>query len=168
VLGSITGWISTEANGPAINNAWGEQFMVIINQDRNQIGLNALVESSSLDSFAQQRFQTMAQEPDITHYGYQNIPPGIGEVVYYPAGNSPANFASSLEKNDPLHWQNMMTPQYVSYGFYTASGPTYLVNSGCPNTELPGPGINVTQFFQNEGCTATLGTSTWFVIDFSL
>jgi uncharacterized protein YkwD/predicted nucleic acid binding AN1-type Zn finger protein len=168
VLGSVAGWISTEINGPPINNAWAEQFMVIINQDRNQIGLSTLVETTYLDGFAQQRFQTMIQEPDITHYGYQNIPPGIGEVVYYPAGNSPANFASSLEKNDPLHWQNMMTPQYTSDGFYVGTGPTYLVNSGCPDTELPGPGINITQFFQNEGCTATLGTSTWLVIDFSV
>jgi hypothetical protein len=168
MLTGAANWVSTQANGPTVNNAWGEQFMVVINQDRNRQGLGTLVESSYLDGFAQQRFETMEQQPDITHYGYQNIPPGIGEVVYYPAGYTPANYASYLEKDAPLHWENMMDSEYTGYGFYIASGPVYSINSGCPDTELPGPGINVTQFFQNEGCTATLGTGTWLVIDFSI
>lgn len=58
-------------------------------------------------------------------------------------------------------------PSLSQYGFYSAKGPTYIIDQGCPNTEIPGPNINITQFFQQQGCTFTIQNGTWLVIDMS-
>jgi hypothetical protein len=146
-----------------VDSLWVKDFMGNVS---TLGGARTLNENLRLDQLAKERFNTMTQHPDITHYGADyELPPGTGEVVFYPSGQTPGEFAVYIRTTAPAHW-NLMTSGFASYGYYSASGPSYDVNQGCPNTELPGPGINVTQFFQQEGCTVYKVTASWLVIDF--
>lgn len=161
--------IVSEIGGPTIDAQWVTQLMATVNQARQAQGLVSMAESTSLDQLAQQRLQieTEGNHWQITHYGYQDLPPGVGEVVYYPSGYSSSDYASYLQSSAPLHWNLMMDSSFSSYGFAIGQGTTVEIYGSCPNTELPGPGINVTQFFAQEGCDAVPATSTWLVIDMS-
>jgi hypothetical protein len=154
-------------NGTLIVTTWVHQLMANVSAARTSQGLSHLTESSSLDQWAQQRFLTMEQEPDVTHYGYQNQEPGVGEAILYPNGFSPSVYANDLQSQAPLHWQLLMYPSFISYGFYVGRGVVYSVGQQCSVTELPGPGINITQYFSQHGCTAYQGTDTWLVIELS-
>ncbi len=154
-------------NGTLIDTTWVNQFMANVSAARTSQGLSHLTESSSLDQWAQQRFLTMQQEPDVTHYGYQNQEPGVGEAIFYPSGFSSSVYAKDLQSQAPLHWQLLMYPSFTSYGFYVGRGVVYSVGQQCSVTELPGPGINITQYFSQHGCTAYQGTDTWLVIELS-
>lgn len=148
----------------SINSLWVKDFLGNVSV---MGGVPTMTVNSQLDQLAQERFSTMIQQPDVTHYGADSeIPPGVGEVVYYPTGQTPSAYANDIKTTAPLHW-DLMVSGFRYYGYYSGSGPTYEVNQGCPNTELPGPNINVTQFFQQEGCQVSKVTATWLVIDFS-
>jgi len=161
--------IVSDIGGPTINAQWVQQFMASVNSARQAQGRQAMAESSSLDQLAQQRLQleTEGNHWEITHYGYQDIPPGVGEVVFFPDGYTPSSYVTDIQTDAPLHWNLLMDPSFTSFGYALGQGTTLSVYQPCPVTELPGPGINITQYYQQYGCTTTQETVTWLVIDMS-
>lgn len=161
--------IVSDVAGPTINAQWVQQFMASVNGAREAQGLQAMTESSPLDQLAQQRLQleTEGNHWEITHYGYQDIPPGVGEVVFYPDGYTASSYATDIQTGAPLHWNLLMDSSFSSFGFALGQGITLGVYQPCSVTELPGPGINITQYYQQYGCSTTQETVTWLVIDMS-
>lgn len=88
-----------------------------------------------------------------------------------PENYTPSSFISDLITNAPLHWQELISDNYSYYGYYVKNGPSYSIlgpdngQYSCPTTEIPGPNINITQYFAQYGCTTEIGTGTWFVIE---
>jgi hypothetical protein len=91
--------------------------------------------------------------------------PSFGEVVFFPSGFSPDSYASYVQNSAPLHWQVLMDPSLKSFGFYVGLGPTYEITNGCGSTEIPGPNINESQFFSQNGCQYTIQNGVWLVVD---
>lgn len=93
--------------------------------------------------------------------------PQVGEVIFYPSQFTPQAYLSYVKTSAPLHWQLLDSSSLSHYGYYVGTGPVVSVNSGCPVTEIPGPNINVTQYFQIQGCQTTVTNGYWLVIDLS-
>ena len=127
-----------------------------------------------------------------TYGGY--IYSGFGEEVLYPNEPSsstttcadlifcststdtlenytPSQYIPYLISAAPIHWQGLISSNYSYYGYYVKTGPAYSIigpddgQSSCPTTEIPGPNINITQYFAQYGCTTEITNSTWFVIE---
>ena len=160
-------------NSPPIDATWVQQFMIDVNSNRASSPLSY---DPNLDNFSELRFETMVSNYEISHYGFQadvatffgKVPNqiAVGEVVYFPAGETSPGYAQSIETSSPGHWQTMMDPAYHRYGYYLGQGPAFEVNRGCPNAEVAGPNINESQYFSAEGCTYSIVSLTWLVIDF--
>lgn len=146
-----------------INSQWVSTFMSVVNAQRQQSGLRPLVESQALDNTAKTRFDTMITHYQISHYGATGL--NIGEVVFYPDGYSPQDYAINLQNTAPLHWQLLLDPQLGVYGYHVETGPTVEILGSCSVSEIPGPDIDEVQFFQQHGCQTTSGNATWLVID---
>ena len=184
---------SNAASNSAINSAWVASFIASVNSFRSGEGIAGLTFSSQISSFSQTRFNTMSTGTnyEISHYGFDSDASSffgsansLGEVVFFPQTvtttcidvifctndvntPSPSAFATSVQSNDPGHWQVLTDPSLAYYGFYAGKGPVYNVDQGCPNTEIPGPNINVTQFLEQQGCTFSISQGEWLVIDMS-
>ncbi len=84
---------------------------------------------------------------------------------------TPSGYIVDLISSAPIHWKGLLSTDYSYYGYYVKNGPGYSIlgpNNGqvsCQTTEIPGPNINVTQYFAQYGCTTQLTTDTWFVIE---
>jgi len=74
---------------------------------------------------------------------------------------------TNLETQAPIHYGALFTGALVKYGYYLANGPVYQVQGPCAVTEIPGPGINITQYYNNYGCQSAIVSSTWFVLELS-
>ena len=148
-----------EQTSSQIDSQWVNNFIAQVNVHRT----HPLGESSQLDALAQQRFQTMVTHYQISHYGASNL--NIGEVVFYPDGYTPQDYANDIQTTAPLHWQLLTDPSLYVYGYYISTGPTVEIIGGCSTTEIPGPNIDEVQFFQEHGCQTTTGNATWLVID---
>ena len=153
----------SQEQSPQINSQWVDSFMSIVNAQRQQAGLRPLAENQVLDGTAKTRFDTMITHYQISHYGADNL--NIGEVVFYPEGFSPKDYATNLQSTAPLHWQLLLDPQLGVYGYHIETGPTVETIGSCSVSEIPGPDIDEVQFFQQHGCQTTSGDSTWLVID---
>jgi uncharacterized protein YkwD len=162
--------------GTTINSSWVVSFISNVNAYREQQGEVSLTLSSQLGSFSQIRFTTMTAGTnyEISHYGFDSDAASffgsaysLGEVVYYPSGFSPSDYTANIKSNAPAHWSLMMKPNLLSYGYYIGQGPVYELDQGCTATEIPGPNINESLFFHQNGCAYSIGTGTWLVIDFS-
>jgi len=162
---------------PTINSTWVFQFFSIVNQYRQSIDAPPLQYCPWLDNFAHIRFETMIQNPAISHYGfdrdfdeylsqYQNFLL-VGEEVLYPDGYTPKDYVQILQSEAPLHWEELMNSNYMYYGYYIDYGPDYIIIGSCPVTEIPGPNINVPQYFKSYGCSVELENDTWLVIELS-
>ena len=149
-----------------IDRAWVQSFVYIVNIERAKNGLGPLTESPQLNAIAYSRFNTMVDHYDISHYGAGDYY-GVGEVVFYPSGTTPQDYATTVKNDAPLHWNGLMSPLISSYGYYLGTGQVIGTEGSCSTTEIPGPGINETQFFQQRGCQPLVTTSTWLVIDIS-
>jgi hypothetical protein len=152
-------------NGERIVNAnWVHEFFGNVSATREAQGYPAYAESQDLDSFAQQRFKTMTAGNNwqISHYGATGE---TAEEVLFPDGFLPSDYWKNLNSTAPLHYELLISGG-SSYGYYLGQAPSYQVDSGCSTTEIPGPNINVSQFFEQHGCSFTISDSTWFVIDF--
>jgi hypothetical protein len=148
-----------------IDSKWVDSFMSKVNDERVKNGLQPLKKAPELDAIAYSRFNTMMIHPDISHYGAGAYP--VGEVVFYPAGFRPEDYATNVQNTAPLHWQLLVSPMVSYYGYYVGSGPIVQATGPCSATEIPGPNINVTQYLQEQGCQTGMTTSTWLVIDMS-
>ena len=162
---------------PTINSTWVFQFFSIVNQYRQSIGAPPLQHCPWLDNFAYIRFETMIQNPAISHYGfdqdfskylsqYQSFLI-IGEEGLYPSGYTPSEYVQILQSEAPIHWEGLIDSNYTYYGYYIGYGPTYAIIGSCPITEIPGPNINIPQYFQSYGCSTKLENNTWLVIELS-
>jgi len=162
---------------PIINSTWVFQFFSIVNQYRQSTGAPPLQYCPWLDNFANIRFETMVQNPAISHYGfdqdyneylsqYQDFL-SVGEEVLYPDGYNPKDYVQILQSEAPIHWEGLIDSNYTYYGYYIGYGPTYAIIGSCPVTEIPGPNINVPQYFQSYGCSVEIENSTWLVIELS-
>jgi uncharacterized protein YkwD len=168
---------TTTYTQPTINSAWVSQFFSIVNQYRQSIGAQPLQYCPWLDEFAYVRFKTMIQNPAISHYGfdqdfnkYLNQYRSfllISEEVLYPAGYTPNEYVQDLQSNAPIHWEGLIDSNYTYYGYYIRYGPSYVIIGSCPVTEIPGPNINIPQYFQSYGCSVEIENSTWLVIELS-
>jgi uncharacterized protein YkwD len=162
---------------PIINSTWVFQFFSIVNQYRQLTGATPLQYCPWLDNFAHIRFETMIQNPAISHYGfdqdyneylgqYQDFL-SVGEEVLYPDGYTPKDYVQFLQSEAPIHWEGLLNSNYIYYGYYIGYGPTYAIIGSCPVTEIPGPNINVPQYLQSHGCSVEIENGTWLVIELS-
>ena len=165
----------TEIN-PAVNSTWANEFFDNVSRVRGTKYNYCPI----LSQFAKTRFRTMASNPNISHYGYaQNfntywpygysqgdtVYTGFGEEVFYPSGYTPTEYVNQVINTAPIHWQELSNTNLTYYGFYIANGPAYEIIGACPNTEIPGPNINITQFFAQQGCSLQMSNLTYFVIE---
>ncbi len=150
--------------------SWGDDFFSDVASDRGA----AYQYCPSLSEYAQLRFSTMSNNIEISHYGSETDMQSFFGTVYntwfeeevlYPAGSSPSDYIDNLQVVAPLHWQGLIDPKYAYYGYYMADGPSYEIYQPCPTTEIPGPNINISQFYSSMGCSFTIDTSTWFVVE---
>ena len=175
---------------PRIDPKWVSQFINITNQYRNQTYTltvkNGIIIVKRppplqycpwLSNFAYVRFETMIRNPAISHYGfnqdfneylsqYQSFLM-VGEEVLYPSGYIPSEYVQHLRSEAPLHWEELMSSNYTYYGYYIGHWLAYVIVGSCPVTEIPGPNINVPQYFQSYGCSVELENTTWLVIELS-
>lgn len=153
--------IGTFFTGPKIDDTWVHNFISIINNDR----AHPLKESNMLNSIAEKRFNKMMENPYISHYGADVY--NVGEVIFYPEGNTEQAFAEDIQQTAPLHWDLLMDSSLSIYGYHIEEGPNIVIVGSCSTTEIPGPNIDVEEFFRQRGCTTERQNSLWLVIDMS-
>jgi hypothetical protein len=146
-----------------INQSWAYQFFAKISQQRG----SEYVYCPTLSQFAQIRFNAQISHYEISHYGVQQDDEEYGiydaEEVLFPSG-SPSGYAYQLEADDPLHWQLLMSNSYTYYGYYIGNGPD--IESYCnPAPEIPGPGINISQYLESKGCTPVTTNATYLIVE---
>lgn len=164
---------SYSLSAQAADRLWVNAFIGLVNAAR---GGEPLIESSTLDNFAKLRFNTAVTEPDISDYGFDAdassffeanaTRPAIAEDLLYPnmTTEDPYAYASTIQGSAPAHWASLTDNSYTHFGFFVGTGPYEVVQQPCPVTEIPGGGINITQYFENAGCTVSLQQSTWLVV----
>ena len=161
---------------PQINDTWAREFFANVAITRG----SPYNYCPSLSQFAGVRFNTMAPNYGISHYGYdQDFSRFYGtiyntffaEEVFYPSGYSPASYVSDIQTSAPLHWELLANGTLSYYGYHIQNGPTYEIYGPgggyepCPVTEIPGPNINISQYFAQYGCSVVTANDTWFVIE---
>jgi hypothetical protein len=134
----------------------------------------ALVENSTLDAFARIRFDNASAHYQISDWGFSNDSVrflGLNrsaisdqEVLLYPLNYSPTAYAAFLQKYAPGHWFALINGYYSQFGYFISQGPVYKVSVPCPVYEIPHSGLDIKQFFADQGCTTSLAPSTWLVI----
>ena len=164
---------SYSISAQTMNQLWVDDFISLVNAARAN---STLTESSTLDSFAAMRFRTAVTQPDISDYGFQDdvssffganaTRPAIAEDLLFPnmTSQDPYTFVSTLQGSAPGHWASLTDEDYTHFGFYIGTGPYEVVKLPCPVTEIPGGGINITQYFENAGCSVSVQQSTWLVV----
>ena len=93
------------------------------------------------------------------------FPATPSEEVLFPDGFTPDTYPNNLQTKAPGHWGGLIDKSVTYYGYYLHQGPTLAVESTCSVTEIPGPNINVTQLYLDNGCHPTVDYATWFVIE---
>lgn len=184
IIGQISNSISSlNLLPPQINDTWATEFFGNVSRERGSQYNYCPV----LSTFAKTRFNTMVTDYGVSHYGYaQNfnnywpggyiygdeIYTGFGEEVFYPSGSAPNNYTTQIMETAPGHWQELIDTNLTYYGYYIANGPTYVIlgpgggyGTECPVTEIPGPNINIQQYFAQYGCSVETSNETWFVIE---
>jgi hypothetical protein len=174
IPGGAQGVISN-LSPPQVDARWAHEFFGNLSVIREGGGTVGLTESQQLDNFASLRFSDLTAHYQITHYNYDSdftsyfgAYGGLAgtEEYFYPSGYSPADYINYLRQSAPAHYQGLVDGTYSHYGFYIGSGPVYNVNQGCPVSEIVGS-VNQTQFFQQNGCSFSIGTTTWLVVELS-
>lgn len=151
---------------------WVSRFMGQVNGARTGAKLN---ESITLDTFAALRFRDAAANFSISDYGFKSDVESffgqngtktyVEELLLYPGRNTPSAYVSFLSSYAPIHWKALANPEFTKFGYYVGHSPYYEVLLPCSVYEIPGPGINITQYFQNNGCrTMVQPGMTWLVI----
>ncbi|HUH82545.1 MAG TPA: hypothetical protein VLX33_01550, partial [Nitrososphaerales archaeon] len=151
---------------------WMNLFMGAVGESRTA---PPLAENTTLDQFAMQRFQAASSDPQISDYGLQEdlssffgkqaSNSSITELLLFPGTASPYLFATELQASAPHHWTALIDSGYTQFGYYFAEAPYYDVSANCPVTEVVGAGVNITQYFENYGCTVVPNVGVpWLVI----
>jgi len=156
----------------SLSEDWVFQFIQNVTSAR---GVARLSENATLDQFAALRFRTMVLNYNVSHYGYANdyyqffhsaIPNGT-ELYLFPVGSAPSEFATYLQSKAPGHWQALMDTSFTQYGWYYSRGAEVVGQGNCNVTEIPGPNINVPQYFEAQGCSIQVLQEGWLVIELS-
>ena len=155
--------IETFFTGSKIDDDWVNNFMSIVNTERAKKGLSQLQHADNLNSIADSRFSKMMENPFISHYGATEY--NIGEVIFYPEGSTAQAYIDDMQVSAPIHWNLLMNPSLSRYGYHIGVGPVIEIVGSCPTTEIPGPNINVKDYFEQQGCQTTESDTTWLVID---
>ncbi|HEY6283989.1 MAG TPA: hypothetical protein VIW22_08710 [Nitrososphaerales archaeon] len=157
----------------AADRIWVDKFISLVNGARNG---TSLVQSSTLDRFASIRFATAVSQPDISDFGLyadessffgaNATRPVIFEELLFPnmTRENPYTFVNVLQTSAPGHWAGLTDRTFGHFGYYVGTGPYEFVQRGCPVSEIPGAGINITQYLQNAGCKVVVQQSTWLVL----
>jgi hypothetical protein len=184
IIGQISNSVSSLKLLPAqINDTWATEFFGNVSRERG----SQYNYCPALSDFAKTRFNMMVTDYGISHYGYtqdfnsywpngytygDEIYTAFGEEVFYPSGSTPNNYTAQIMETAPGHWQELIDTNLTYYGYYIANGPTYVIlgpgggyGAECPVTEIPGPNINIQQYFAQYGCSVETSNETWFVIE---
>jgi hypothetical protein len=157
----------------SLNQLWVNEFAKLVNANRS---IPALIESPTLDKFAKLRFNTAVTQPDISDYGLyadessffggSATRPALVEVLLYPtiATEDPYGYVNTIQEYAPGHWAALTDKGYTHFGYYVGSGQYEVVHQPCPVFEIPGAGINITQYFEKAGCSVSTQQSTWLVL----
>lgn len=122
--------------------------------------------SPALTTYMGQTYGSLAHVQFNPNGSFSLILPGEhGEELLYPSGSDPNGYATQIETLAPLHWQDLMSPTFHSYGFFLGTGPTYLFTNACSATEILGPNINQTSFFAQQGCRYDVRPGVWLVLE---
>ena len=181
-IGKVSNIINPTNFVATINGTWATSFFSNVSEQRGE----QYNYCANLSDFAKMRFNTMVQNYGISHYGYakdfnktwpygvsygDEIYYGFGEEVFYPSGYMPSSYVQQIITTAPLHWQELTDKNLTTYGYYIDNGPAYEIlgpNDGytaCPVTEIPGPNINISQYFAQYGCSVETANLTYFVIE---
>jgi hypothetical protein len=132
-----------------------------------------LEENSSLDEFASLRFKDASARYQISDYNLSvdadfvfgpRAAQSIGELLLFPGIFSPNSYPTFLAEYAVGHWDGLMNATYSQFGYYVSQASYYEVSIPCPVYEIPGAGVNISQFFQQHGCSTMIGTATWLVV----
>ncbi|MFH1839634.1 MAG: hypothetical protein ABH849_00620 [Nanoarchaeota archaeon] len=146
-----------------INDNWVHGFMLIVNNKRVELGYMQMQESEQLNEIAKIRFNTMMEEPFISHYGAGAY--NVGEVIFYPEGFTEQGYVNDIQVNAPIHWDGLIDPMFSSYGYHLEEGPVMQIWGYCPVTEIVGANVDTKEFFDQHGCETSVGNSMWLVIN---
>ena len=166
---STTAQTSNQAAQPlTVNAQWVASFMAAVNSHRSA----NLTENSALDQFAANRFNTLTANYQITHYNFQQdvntffsgVTISVAEEYFIP-NLAPAAYAQYIQGSFAGHWDGLVDPTYVHYGFYVGSGPviTRIGSCGAPLENLGT--INETAEMIQYNCRYTVQNLTYFVLE---
>jgi hypothetical protein len=149
---------------------WVSRFVGAVNSQRTGF---SLVENSTLNGFAQMRFQTMVANYNVSHYGYHSdmyryfgeITGNGAELYLFPVGHDPVEYTSYLSNTAPTHWEALTSSSYSQFGYYFGEEPAVVSIGSCNITEIPGPGINIPQYYRQYGCASAVVLEGWLVIE---
>jgi hypothetical protein len=155
-----------------VGAVWVGRFMDLVNKARTGTQMN---ESSALDSFAALRFRDASANFSISDYGFESdvtrffgnneSTPTVEELLLYPGRDSPSAYSSFLSSYALRHWGALTDSAYAKFGYFVGHAPYYEVELPCSVYEIPGPGINITQYFHSQGCrTVVEPAETWLVL----
>lgn len=151
---------------------WVGRFMGIVNGARTGPKMN---ESGSLDVFAALRFKHAASNFPISDYGFNGDVASffggngtktlVEELLLFPGRDSPSSYASFLSDHAIKHWSALTDSAFTEFGYFVGHSPYYEVELPCSVYEIPGPGINITSYFQSQGCNTLVQPGvTWLVL----
>ncbi len=86
------------------------------------------------------------------------------EEILYPYG-TPSSYAAFLQQVATAHWSGFLDGTVRSYGFELEPGVALIPIGQCQVTEIPGPNINIGQFYSQHGCSFEYGLAEWLVLE---
>lgn len=154
-----------------IGPLWVKTFVTKVDQARGGL---ALSENATLDAFAALRFKDASARYQISDYnlsgdadayfGAGPLAGSVTEMLLFPGIFSPNTYPGFLAEYAVGHWDGLLNTGFTQYGYFVAQAPYFDVSIPCPVYEVPGAGMNITQFFQQHGCSTSVATTTWLVI----
>jgi hypothetical protein len=112
----------------------------------------------------------------LTYGSYTKLGFGVGNVVVlgypaepteeilYPYG-SPSSYVTFLQQAATAHWGGFLDASVQSYGFDLEQGVALIPRGQCAVTEIPGPNIDIAQFYTQNGCNFDYGLTEWLVLE---
>ena len=86
------------------------------------------------------------------------------EEILYPVG-SPSSYVTFLQQAATAHWGGFLDARVQSYGFDLEPGVALIPRGQCAVTEIPGPNIDIAQFYTQNGCNFDYGLTEWLVLE---
>ena len=153
-----------------VGPTWVSDFMSIVNQHRTP----SLVRCPILDSFAENRFhtQTSGSSWTVSSFGFaadanaslpSGLAEGVDEQVLFPVGYSPDGFYNHETFLSP-QGDSLLGSGYSFYGYFVGEGPALTVNGLC-TAPTPPSAQNLTQYYSTYGCSPTVQSTTWVVVE---